>query len=296
MAAPDVSALASSFVGSASIFKQNLLKWDLRSQGVQIRTNVKTPQALNKLSAVGGPRPYSTGDNFTTGPKHNDRLLTAYQSKWDYEFDEENYRNTYLAELPENMSFEQAAMQQVADTYLDSLIKNTLYLGVRNGAGTAAADIANGWGKIIADEIVATNITPVVTGAITSANAVTKVEQVADATQIWMKKKGYRIYCSYQMFQDYATHYRTLNGFQFQPNVTGGYRLDNRNAILTPADFMGTSRRLIATVDGNLVFGSDAEQVQVHATPYLNYIKVRLMMPVGLQIQDLEALVVNDQA
>jgi hypothetical protein len=59
---------------------------------------------------------------------------------------------------------------------------------------------------------------------------------------------------------------------------------------------MGTSSRLIATLPDNLVFGTDVERVQVAASQRRNIIEVRLMMPIGTQIQDLDAILVNDQA
>lgn len=292
---PNVSALTSAFVGGSSVFAQNVLGWDIRNYGIQVRTNVKSPQALTKLSAEGGLRPYRSQDDFTTGPKFTDRTLTAYMGKWDFDFDPENFRNTYLAENPDQ-PFEQAAVAQVSKTFLDQLYRLTLYPGIRNAGGTGAADLFNGWGKIIADEITATTIAPVVTGAITTANAVTKVEQVADAVPLWMMEGGCKILCSYDVFKKYAAHYRTLNGFQFQKNALGEYALDNRRASLVPVAFMGASQRLVATVDNNLVFGTDIEGVHIHATPHLNILQIRLMMAGGCQIQDLEALVVNDQA
>jgi hypothetical protein len=295
MAAPSMTSLESAFVGGASIFRQGVLDWDLRNQGVQIRTNVKSPQALTKLSAVGGPRPYRTQDDFGTGPDFSDRTITAFQSKWDYEFDPENFRNTYLAELPD-MPFEQASVQEVSRKYLDSIITSTLWLGVRDAAGTDAADLCNGWGTIIAAEITATNITPITTGAITTANAVTQVEKVANGLPTWVKKRGYRVYVSYDVFEKYLAHYRTLNGFQYQPDQNGSYRLDGRKGILYPTDFMGSSQRIVATVDNNLVFGTDIERVQPYPTPHLNILKIRHMMPVGCEIQDLAALAVNDVA
>jgi hypothetical protein len=59
---------------------------------------------------------------------------------------------------------------------------------------------------------------------------------------------------------------------------------------------MGTSQRLIATIPNNLVLGTDIEAAQVYATPHLNIIETRLMMPLGCQFQDLGAMAVNDQA
>jgi len=295
MATPNLAGLTAAFVGGASIFRRKVLEWNIRQAGVQVRTNVKTPQALTKLSAEGGPRPYRTQDDFTTGPKFTDRTLTVYMSKWDFDFDPENFRNTYLAMLPD-MPFEQACVDQVAKEYLDQVMRLTLYPGVRNAGGTTASDLWSGWGKIIADEITATNLTPVVTGAITAANAVTKVELVADAVPIWMMEQGYKIYCSYDVFKKYAAHYRTLNGFQFQKDAVGSYKLDNRNASLVPVSFWNASQRLAATPDNNFVFGTDLDGIEIHPTPHLNILQIRLMMAGGAQIQDLEALIVNDQA
>lgn len=297
MASPDVSTLTSSFVEfGGSIFGKNVLNWELSSLGIQVRTNVNAPQAMTKLSAQGTPRPYATGDNTTgNGPKFTDRVLTAYQSKWDYDFDPEEFRNTYLANASGN-PFYQEALNQISAEYLDHITRSTLYLGVRNGAGTAPADITDGWGTLIAALITATTITPVATGVITDANAVTKVEQVAEAVPAWMRQKGFIVYCSYATIDKYKKHYRTLNGFGFNKNEVGQYQLDGINAVLRPVAFMGTSARLIATVKDNLVFGTDMERVAVAASMRRNVSEVRMMIPAGCQIQDLDALVVNDQA
>jgi hypothetical protein len=301
MANPDVSAIASSFVEfGGEIFSKQVVNWKLRELGVQVRTNVKAPQPLVKLSGVGGPRPYATGDNASgNGVKYTDRVLTAYQSKWDHDFDPEEFRNTYLAAMAlDGMSFAEAANQQIAKEYLASIINNVLLTGVRNGSGTTAAAIADGWGTIIAAEITATNITPVATGALSTSNAVTKVEEMVSAFPTWMREYDTPIigFCSYATMDKYVAHYRTLNGFKLDVSDKGDYKLDGKNAILRPAAFMKTSGRIIFTPKDNLVFGTDIEQIQVAASVRRNVIESRPMMPVGCQIQDLDALVVNDQA
>lgn len=296
MPAPDLSTLTTSFVERGpSIFRKNVLAWRLREQGIQVRTNVNAPQAMTKLSAAGNPRPYSAADALTNGATFTDRVLTAYQSKWDYDFDAEEFRNTYLANDP-GAPFYEAALDQVSSEFLDQLLRLTIYSGIRNAAGTGAADICNGWGKIIADEITATTLSPVVTGAITDANGVDKFELMVTNVPSWMREKGFIIYCSYAKFDNYRKHYRTSFNFQFDKNAEGRYKLDNVNAEIRPVAWMGTSSRLIATVENNLVFGTDIERVQVAASQRRNIIEVRNMMPAGTQIQDLGAIVVNDQA
>lgn len=296
MATPDVSALTSSFVERGpSIFQKDLLNWNLRGQGVQVRLNVNAPQAMTKLSASGNPRPYTAADATTTGPTFTDRVLTAYQSKWDYDFDAEEFRNTYLANDPA-MPFYQAALEHVSKSFLDQLITNTLYLGSRNAAGTTATAIATGWGTDIAALITATTLTPIATGAISDTTGVDKFELMVAGVPIWMREKGFIIYCSYTKFDNYRKDYRTRYGFNFDKNVEGKYKMDNVNCEIRPVSWMGTSGRLIATVENNLVFGSDTERVSVAASQRRNIIEVRLMMPVGMAIQDLDAIKVNDVA
>lgn len=300
MALSDLQITTNSFLElGGPIFGKKVVSWNIRSRGIQVRTNVKVPQAMTKLSAKGTPKPYATGDETAgNGVKFTDRLLTAYQSKWDFDFDPEDFRNTYLAKA-DGAPFVEAANNQVADEYLGYLMTSTLYFGVRNAAGTTPADICNGFGKLIADEITATTLVPVVTGAITSANAVDKVELVAEGVPAWMRQDGatpFIVHCSYNVFDKYKKHYRVLNGFAFKPDETGKYKIDGVNAYLMPQTFMGASQRLIATLDGNLVVGTDIERVEVHASLRRNIIEVRQMMPLGVQIQDLDAIVVNDQA
>jgi hypothetical protein len=109
-----------------------------------------------------------------------------------------------------------------------------------------------------------------------------------------MREKGFTIYCSYTKFDNFRKDYRTRYGFNFDKNVEGLYKLDNLNVEIRPVAWMGTSGRLIATVKENLAFGTDIERVQVAASMRRNIIEVRLMMPVGTQIQDLDAIFVND--
>lgn len=295
MATYDLSALTTAFVGGAEVFGKEVLDWDIRELGIQVRTNVNTPQAMSKLTMDGDPQPYRKQDDFSAGT-WTDRVLTAYQSKIDLELDAEDFRNTYLAELPE-MPFEAFAVQQSAQQFLDAVYTDTLWLGVRNGAGSAAADICDGWGTIIAAEIISGDLTNVIaTNAISASNAVTEIEKVTNGTSAKMKQKGGIVLVSYTVFQHYRTHYRATYGFSFNPNQEGSYMIDGTKFKMVPCAFMGTSGRVVVTYPGNLVFGTDLERISMHPTPHLNLLQTRLMMPAGCQIRDLDVLYVNDQA
>lgn len=295
MATYNISALTSAFVGGAEAFGKEVLDWDIRELGIQVRTNVNTPQAMAKFDVTGNPQPYRLQDDFS-GATVTDRVLTAYQTKLDLELDAEDFRNTYLAELPE-MPFEQFTVNQAAKQFMDALYTDALYLGVRNGSGTAAVDCFDGWGTIIAAEISGGDLTNVIsTAAISASNAVTEIEKVTNGVSAKMKQKGFNVYVSYTVFQYYRTHYRATYGFTFNPAQEGTYMIDGTKAKLIPVAFMGTSGRVIATYPGNMVFGTDLDRICMHPTPHLNLLQTRLMMPGGCQIRDLDVIYVNDQA
>jgi hypothetical protein len=292
---PDLSTLADAFVEfGGKLFMNQVNDWKV-DPVIDIYRNVKKPQVLPKLSAVGGPRPYRAQDDLTDGAKFTDRTLMVYQSKWDYDVDPEVFRNTYLASK-ETVPFYQFIINQVAKEYLSQVYLQTLYDGVYDAAGDAPVDIADGFGTIIAAEVTATNLTEIETGALSNADAVTKVEAFVTELPSWFKEKGGTILCSYAVFEYYRTHYRTLNGFGFQP-LNGSYKIDGyANIELRPTALMGNSGRLIATVNGNLIIGTDGDSIQIAATARRNIIEVRQMMPIGCQIADLAAVFINDAA
>lgn len=297
--APNLAALSTSFLElGPKIFRKNINALNLSDQGILVYKNVKTPQALPKTSVSGGPRPYraqdDTADTFTVA----DRILTVNQSKWDFDIDTEKFRNTYLAKYkPGAPSFAEWIIAEVSAAYLSAINNSTIYLGAYNASGTTAAALATGWGTTIAAEITATTLTPVTTTAITTgATAMAAVQAMASAAPAWMREKGYRIFCSYTVFDFYAQQYAATFGYQFNADATNRYRINNQNAYLQPVSWMGTSGRLIATIDDNLVLGTDGDSIQVATSVRRNIIESRLMMPIGLQIADLDALLVSTQA
>lgn len=295
--APDLSALSSSFVKfGGKVFSNEVNEFDASMNGILLMKNVNKPIALPKISAMGGPIPYATADGTSgNGVAIADRILTAYQSKWDFDVDPEKFRNTYLADGSDKPFYDHI-LRQVSKEYLASLNDNVAWLGVYNASGTTAAAIANGWGTIIAAAITATDITPITTAAHTTANAVANAELVAEGCPVWMKTKGFKMYCSFGFFEKYKKNYRTSYGFTFQPDSSGKFKLDNMNCELVPVSWLGTSSRLVATVDNNLVMGTDVSAVKFPTSTRRNILEVRALMPIGFQIADLDAIVVNDLA
>jgi hypothetical protein len=308
MAAPDVSTLSSAFVQwGGDVLRKQVSTWDLQKDFF-IHRNVTMPQVLPRIAASGNPRPYAAAENLTD-PTFTDRTLTVYQSKWDWSADYELLRNTYLASTssgkldPYSVPLHQAILEQYSKEYLSQLYDNAIGSGTYNSAGTTAASTCTGLLTLIASLITATTLTAIATGAIASTDAVTKVETFMTGLPAWMKQRGFKVLCSFAIFEKYRTHYRTLNAFGFQRGEQGSYQLDGYNATLEPRGWMGTSSRLIAVpavsagdINNPLRFGTNDEAIAIYPTVALNIIKVRMMFPIGLQISDTSAIFVNDQA
>ncbi|MDB4919837.1 hypothetical protein [Mucilaginibacter sp.] len=293
---PDLSLLSTAFGQfGGKILRKHVNELDLGT-GVTQYKGVKVPVFMTKLSAQGGPVPYNAADaTGTAAAKFTDRTLTVHQSKWDFDIDPEIYRQKYLAIAdPAKVPFYQFILDQVGIEYMAAINDNVLGTGVYNAAGTTAAAIANGWITLLKAEVTATNLTAKVVGAINGTNSVTKVEGFASAQPTWWRKKGFVIKCSYGTFDAYKTHYRTLNAFGFQPRANGVYYLDGfKDVILEPVSWI-TTDGLLGVVFDALAFGTDGDRIEVAASMRRNIIELRLMLPVGLEMEDLDCVSVSD--
>jgi hypothetical protein len=293
---PDLSKLSTSFVQwGGKILRKHVNGLNLKS-GVTPYKNVKVPQAMTKLSALGGPRPYRDQDDTDgNGAEFTDRTLNVYQSKWDFDVDPEKYRGKYLA-TDTKAPFYEYILDQVGIEYMSAINNKTIGKGARNAAGTGAADIADGWITILAREAAKAQpeIVAKAIGAINGTNAVTKVETFASAQPEWWREQGFVIKCSYATFDAYKTHYRASFGYTFQPREDGKHYLDGfSNVYLEPVSWI-TNDGLLGVVYDALAFGTDGERIQVAASVRRNIIEVRLMMPVGLEFEDLECISISD--
>lgn len=301
---PDVSALTDSLGRfGGEIIQQMLNELDLGTD-FRVYKNVKAPIPLPKISAVGEPRPYRTQDDFNEGAKLEDRILAAYQSKWDFQVDPEQLRNTYLADAgkdfdPNTLSFATYVIRAVGKKYLADINDKVVLQGVYNASGTGAVDLADGLAKYITAAITATDLTAVITGNTTSSNAIANVEKMAKAAPLWMRQAGFKVICSFATFDDYCANYKADHDYKFEPDATGNYRIDNFRGTIEPRSWMGTSDGLMVVplnsdINKPLAFGTDGDSIRIFPTPHLNIINVRMTMPLGFQIADLEAIVVND--
>lgn len=164
--------------------------------------------------------------------------------------------------------------------------------------------ISTGWGTIIADEIIAGNISGgnlITTGAITSSNAMTKVEAMVNGMTVAHRNKGGIIRVSPTVYANYIKEEKTV----FTAALTQGMGAEKKTVYGFPkwaieqCTWMGSSSRIIATQKENLAFGCNLESDmnKVGKTiETLHGTKSVVKWIQGCEIADLETLYVNDQA
>jgi len=205
---------------------------------------------------------------------------------------------------------EQYIMQEIVKQIKKELRLQSIYKGVYNGAGATATDVCNGLLKLVADEITATNLTPIVTGAITSANVVDKCLLVYDGMdEAWKDSEEGQILVNSQIFDWYVRKLNPLTNSGLVATNNGGViqrvklnevQLEGTNFMLKREPGFGTSQRIVSTVKQNMNLGMDTE------SDYNNFdfqvenrqIKVLVDGTLGVQLgqADNKAIRVNDQA
>jgi len=171
--------------------------------------------------------------------------------------------------------------------------------------GTVCFD---GPAKIIADEITASNITPIATGAINNTNALDKMEQMYQAMTEAHRKKGGRFLVSYDTFWDYVKHEQSVFGATNTPESGDGRKYiygSGKKWEVVPCTWITNSNRVIIDIKisgskGNLMVGSSIVGNLAPSigkiVPTVHGYKTSAKWLLGFQISDLECLYVNDQA
>ncbi|MGN6416867.1 MAG: hypothetical protein ACTHMC_05225, partial [Pseudobacter sp.] len=162
--------------------------------------------------------------------------------------------------------------------------------------------VAKGFGKIITEEIAASNITPVATGAVTALNGYDKAMQLYRSLpeSVQLGKSGptliYQSLTDYQFTmdqyeKDVSKNFETIDGITYLAKT-------ERRCGLKPVSWLSGSRRQIATVKGNLVAGTDElnDMNLIKAMEQMYTIQASMTFMIGFQIRQLAALRVSDQA
>jgi hypothetical protein len=213
---------------------------------------------------------------------------------------------------PRNMvPFEQWLTREIAKNVASS-VERIIWNGTYNAAatpanGTDTLQVNDGFLKKVADAITATTITPVVTGAITSSNAVAKLEAVWSALPNQLKKPGCKMYMSQSVYEFYNLNYRTLYGGVNYTDNTGFVKrfleLSGGYCQMIPIPAMGASQRVILDPVGLMHIGTDLESDFTRILTQENYRAMSLMVDAKIGVElvaeklgTVEYLVVNDQA
>ena len=293
---------------AAKIIAQILMTLTV-AQDVTVMDGLKNTVRLPKLSTADFLKPYdgvfaATADALVFG----ERQLTVSVGQGDLLIEPEQFRYTFLGDQlangGRNIPEEQFIFDRIKERVANSINTNIPWIGDKAVTVTNAASkvrkIADGFAKIIAAEITATKITPVVTGAITSTNAMTAVETVWKSLNPGVRGQTGIIYVSYDVFWKYCDAYDTA--YKTSPIFTGysnEVRLRHaQNWTVRPCLWMGSSQRILATLKENLYMGTDAlselsaiKLIEDHYT-----VEMSMKVVLGFQIADLEVLAVNDQA
>ena len=164
----------------------------------------------------------------------------------------------------------------------------------------------DGPGTIIAAEITAGNLTPVVTGAIDNTNAYDQFMAVWNTIPEAHKNKRPVVYASYDVVEDLIEHHNTK--FGSGKGVSGADLDTNKPFVLKgtaarltviPTSWMAGSQRLIFTRRGNIKVATNQTREFNGVSKLIETLhgyKAVAKFALASQIADLEAIWVNDQA
>ena len=166
--------------------------------------------------------------------------------------------------------------------------------------------IFDGPGKIIADEILAANLTEIATGVVNNTNALEKHLQMWRSATDAHKTKGMIQYVSMSGYEDLIDD--TINrhgtgngvsGMDIDVTPNGVFlKKTNGKCLVKPATWMSGTDRIIQTMAGNMVVGmnqvSDLQKIG-KVVENLHGLEAIAKYYIGFQVRDLDVLYVNDQ-
>ncbi len=157
---------------------------------------------------------------------------------------------------------------------------------------------------LIEDEVTANNITDVSTGVVNSGStALAAFKELFRALPAPYKTRGAAIFASHTDYE-YLLDGISDKFHQYSGNQDGANKVlylpdTDRKCMILPATWLNGSRRLICTDPKNIVFGtnllSDFNSIKI-VESQLWSIKMGLAFEGGVQIRDLDGIVVGDQA
>lgn len=286
------------------------------AQGIESisHMNVKNVKDELPLMTIGGPSllQINKRDNAwnptTNAVEWQPRILKVRPAKADLTFIPAELWATWLGSMAKAgasnqnyMVFEEFVMNYIIERVAEDIENNVIFKGVYNASGTTPADVANGFLKIITDEISGGGIPSgqILTGAaITSSNAYDQVLGTYKKVSPQLRNKKLKCFVSFDTYdkfnEDYASSFTAAPyNTTFEKTVLNGTQME-----LVPLAAMGTSSRIVITPADNFCVGFDLLSDKDNITIQQNRRGIDLMvdLSVGVQIGDLRNVFVNDQA
>jgi len=201
-----------------------------------------------------------------------------------------------------DVPFEQFIMDYIIAKVQENIRLKALYKGVYNAAGTTPTDIMDGLLTLITAEITATTVVPIVTGAITSANVIDKLELVYDGLGEAYKSVPTQMLVSPTIFDWYVRKYRLDFGgnMDYSGMQVGKVNIDGSLCTIVREAGFGSSQRVVCTPKQNIVYGVDSigEENDIKSQEFERTIKLMVDAKSGINLKEINAraLAVNDQA
>lgn len=305
------TALGAYFRKDANVLiREALLGMDGITDRMDVWDDVKDEVPLPNLSVTDLIKPANaTAFSPTSNAlKFGARMLKARAWKVDLQIVPQDLVRSWLGKYsgkgsdPHAMPLEQYIWEYVQQKIQENLRLQSLFKGVYNGAGTTPVDVMDGILKIVADEITATNITPVATGAVSSANVIEKIEATYDALGEAYKSSETQALVSPTLFDWYVRQYRATYGGNndYTGMANGSVRLDGTMCTVKREPGLGTSQRIIVCTPDNITYGVDSfsDANTIKTQEFDRTIKVLIDAKSGVQFKEIgaNALAVNDQA
>lgn len=233
------------------------------------------------------------------------RTISVKEGKTDVEIVPAEIRQTYLAFLldkgfkPHDFPFEKFILMDIAKKVKSEIELEAIAKGVRSvGLPTNAGEYFNGFHKIVADEITATNIVPIVTGVINSSNAVDIVKAMYRQQNVVFRNSPTKMYLSYGVWDlfcdDYEQTVGAVKGDDLNQFFVPG---SGKQCEICPLPSWGDSQRIIVTPKENMVLGTDLESdfnttkiIETHRT-----LQISMNYTFGAEIKHLPSITTNDQ-
>ncbi|QCR23086.1 hypothetical protein [Pontibacter sp. SGAir0037] len=275
------------------------------AQDVTVLPGIKKATQFTKLTVGSILKPFnSTHQPTANALQYSGQILEVKVGKADLLIDTDDYRQIWLSELmkagvnPNDIPEEKFTWEQVMKAFGAELNNTTAYSGVYNASGNSAIDVANGFGTILAAAITETKVTPVVTGAITLADAVEQIEAVYKSLPVVYRNMNTVAYMSFNSYDSYCENYAERFGTQPIYNQFGQLYLRHSagKCLIKPVTWMGSSGRVIITPKENMIMGTDllGDANKINTVPDVWTLKAGIAMAVGFQFRDLSAMRVND--